>query len=322
MFGTRRPVKAMLAAAALTTTLGMVSAFSPVAFAQEATPSASPIVVCNSPGLPPGEPSASPVAEMGGMDMAAASPVAEPELVGTLADDATAQDVTGAALNVVACLQESPELGLALLTPNFLKETFGTDNPYDVIASGQFDATDMFGNFTTGDVYTYEDGSVSVDVQYDQGEYQVVGERWFFTGAPGSWLLDSLEPITPDVEGDTAVVGVNLTEYAFEFNIASIVESEVVMLHVINAGAEAHEIVIFRASDTVTVDAITADAESALADAEFIGALQVPNPGEQADLALVGLEPGKYIAVCFLPDANGTPHFQEGMIAEFEILGL
>lgn len=316
---THRRLRAMVAAAALTTSLGLISAVAPVANAQDATPSA-PIVVCNSPGLPPGEPSAAtPAGDMGGMIMA--SPVAEEELNGTIADEATTAEATAAAQNVVNCSIDSPELFLALMSPNFLLEQFGTENPYDVLAAGGLEEI-AFGDFSTGAVYTYEDGSVSVDVQYDQTDYQVVGERWFFTGAPGSWVLDSLAPITPDVDGDTAVVGVTLSDYAFEFNVAQIVQPEVLMLHLMNAGAEPHEMVIFRGSDTVTVDNVIADAEGTLSTAEFIGALEVPTPGEQADLALVGLEPGKYVVVCFITDANGTPHFLEGMVGEFEILGL
>lgn len=311
----------MVAAAALTTSLGLISAISPVAYAQDATPSA-PIVVCNSPGLPPGEPSASPAAGMGDMDMAApaASPVVE-EQAGTVADETTTAEATAAAQNVVACSIDSTELFLALMSGDFLLQQFGTDNPYDVLASGALEGF-SFGDFSTGAVYTYPDGSVSVDVQYLQSQYQVVGERWFFTGAPGSWVLDSLSPITPNIDGDTAVVGVTLSDYAFEFNVAQIVQPEVLMLHLINGGAEAHEMVIFRGSDTVTVDNVVADAEGTLSTAEFIGALEVPVPGQQADLALVGLEPGKYVVVCFIPDANGTPHFLEGMVGEFEILGL
>jgi hypothetical protein len=317
---TQRRLRAMVAAAALTTSLGLISAIAPVAHAQDATPSA-PIVVCNSPGLAPGEPSAAatPADDMGGMVMA--SPVAEEVLNGTIADETTAAEATAAAQNVVACSIDSPELFLALMSGDFLLQQFGTDNPYDILAAGGLEGI-SFGEFSTGAVYTYEDGSVSVDVQYMQSEYQVVGERWFFTGAPGSWVLDSLSPITPDVDGDTAVVGVTLSDYAFEFNIASIVQPEVLMLHLVNSGAEPHEMVIFRGSDTVTVDNVIADAEGTLSSAEFIGALEVPTPGEYGDLALVGLEPGKYVAVCFITDANGVPHYLEGMVAEFEIIGL
>ncbi len=304
MFRNRRPVKAMFAAAALTTTLGLVSVLSPVASAQEASPAAAPITVCNSPGLAAGEAAASPAA-----DAVAASPVAAP--VGTPADEATTEEVTNAALNLVACFKESPELGLGLVSTNFLTQVYGTDDAQAVLASGAAaTGPDSFANFETGDVFTYEDGSVSIDVQYDRLTYQVVGERLYFTGAPGSWVADGVEPITPDVDGDTAVVGVNITDEAVEFNIASIVESEVVMLHLINAGTQDHELVIFRGSDTLTVDAVTADS-TLLQDAEAVGALKVA-PGAQADMALVGLEPGKYLAV----DTTN------GVVVEFEILGL
>ena len=59
-----------------------------------------------------------------------------------------------------------------------------------------------------------------------------------------------------------------------------------------------------------------------LSTAEFIGVLYLGTPGEQGDLALVGLEPGKYIAICGIPSPDGTPHYMNRMIAEFEIVGV
>ncbi len=68
-------------------------------------------------------------------------------------------------------------------------------------------------------------------------------------------------------------MGVNLVDYGFEFNVSSIVETEVLMLHAINAGAEPHEIVVLREPEGLTMDQITADPESVLSTAEFIGVL-------------------------------------------------
>ena len=115
-----------------------------------------------------------------------------------------------------------------------------------------------FQDFSAGNSYSYADGRVGVDVQYKQGAYQVVGERWFLVNDGGTWKLTAITPITPTVEGDTTVVGVNLVDYGFEFNVSSIVETEVLMLHAINAGAEPHEIVVLREPEGMTLDQITA----------------------------------------------------------------
>lgn len=309
---TQRTVGAAITAAALSMSLGAISVVTPAASAQQATPDT--IVVCNSPGLPAGEPSAA---------MTVASPVASPAAapVGMTADETTAADAVAAAQNIANCLTDSPELGLALVTPNLIQQKWGTDNPYNVIDAGIIDDI-TFDGFTTGDVFAYPDGSVSVDVQYTQGAYQIVGERWFLVGAPGDWQLDSTSPITPDTEGDTAVVGVNIDGDTLTFNATQIVETEVVMLHLINVNTTLHDIHVYRESDTVTLDAVTAD-PSILADAELVGSLEVPaNAGDQADLTLLGLEPGKYIAVGYTTDGAGGEQAVGASATEFEILGL
>lgn len=311
---TQRTARAAIAAAALSMSLGGILAITPGVSAQQATPST--IVVCNSPGLPEDGASA-PTADMAASP--AASPVAAP--VGVAADETTATDAIAAVQNIAACLTDSPNLGLALVTPNLIEQKWGTDNPQNVIDAGVIDDI-TFDGLTTGAVFAYPDGSVSVDVQYTQGAYQVIGERWFLTGAPGDWKLNSTSPVTPETDGDTAVVGVNIDGETLTFNATQIVETEVVMLHLINVNTELHDVHIYRQSDTVTLDAVTAD-PSILADAELVGSLEVPvNAGEQADLTLLGLEPGKYLAVGYTTDGTGGEQPVGASVTEFEILGL
>jgi len=333
-------LRTALAAVALSASMGFMAVGAPMATAQDATPAASPTAECVAPELPPGTPTppdASPEAAMEGMDMGTpaadvaspaadtASPVAEAspaaEEVGTALSGADAEEATAAANNLAACVAADPAKALALMTPEFLLENFGTGNPYDVLAMGGLEGL-VFEDFAVGNSYAYADGRIGVDVQYKQGPYQVVGERWFLVNDGGTWKLASLSPNTPTVEGDTTVVGVNLVDYGFEFNVSSIVETEVLMLHAINAGAEPHEIAVIREPEGMTLDQITADPESVLSTAEFIGVLVLDTPGQQGDLALVGLEPGKYIAICGFTTADGTPHYMKGMIAEFEIVGV
>lgn len=331
----RTGLRPVIAAAALTVSMGLMAAIAPAATAQDATPQPSPTAECVAPELPPGTPTpieASPEAAMEGHDMGTpmpaaeaspaveASPIAE-EQVGTPLEGADADAAVAAVNNLVACVEADASKALALMSPQFLLEQFGTENPYDVLAMGGLEGL-TFEDFTTGQAYSYPDGQISVDVQYKQGAYQVVGERWFLINDGGVWKLNALTPLTPTVEGDTTVVGVNLVDYGFEFNVSSIVQPEVLMLHAINAGAEAHEIVIFREPEGMSFDEISADPETALSTAEFIGVLYLGEPGQQGDLALVGLEPGKYVAICGVQTADGTPHYMKGMIAEFEIVGV
>ncbi len=320
-------VRSALAAAAVTASMGLMAVTAPVATAQDATP--APMAECVAPELPPGTPTpmdmASPEAmpEMPPM----ASPEAEVERVGNPADEATAAEVTAAAQNIAACVNSGNYEGAAaLLTPDFMMSEFGTGNPYDVAAAFE-EFGFSFANFTTGAVYAYEDGSVSVDVQYNESQYQVTGERWYLVQDGEYWMLSGTDSVTPIVDGDTAVVGVSLTDYAFTFNVASVVQPEVLMFQVRNDGTEPHELVLFRMPEGAeTAEDVTAMLEedpegSFMAEDAFIGAT-FAMPGEQSNLTLVGLEPGKYVAICFIPGPDGEPHYAHGMIAEFEVLGL
>ncbi len=86
-----------------------------------------------------------------------------------------------------------------------------------------------------------EDGSVSVEAV----QYKLVGVSGLLASAGSSpapraaWVLDAFSSITADVDGDTAVVGViPLSDYACSnCNVSQIVQPEVLMLHLMNAGA-------------------------------------------------------------------------------------
>jgi hypothetical protein len=306
---------------ALLVALSLTGSHLAVASAQEASP--SPTGTCEAPALPPGTPSAavqeeaSPEAEMPEM---AASPVEEATPVppvGTPADEATAAEATAAAQNVVACIESGDfESAAALMTPEFILGTFGYSTPYDLLAAGDLEGS-TFANFTTDNVQTYDDGSISVDVTYMQTEYQFVAERWWFVQDEGFWKINALQSLQPQPEGDTAVLGVNMTEYAFEPNAPSVEAQPVVIFHGVNAGAEPHEMIVVQLPEGVTVEQLLAD-ESLFDQVQFYG-FGFAEPGQQTDVALVGLDPGVYTLLCFVTAPDGEPHAAKGMFVEIEV---
>jgi plastocyanin len=306
---------------ALLVALSLIGSHLAVASAQEASPSPS-MGTCEAPALPPGTPSAavqeeaSPEAEAP-MEASPAEEATPVEPVGTPADEATAAEATAAAQNLVACIESGNlEGAVALMTPAFILGTFGYENPYDLLAAGDLEGT-TFGNFTTDNVQTYDDGSVSVDVTYLQTEYQFTAERWFLVQDEGVWKIDRLVAQRPEPEGDTAVLGVNMTEYAFEPNAPSVEAQDVVMFHGVNAGAEPHEMIILQLPEGVTVEQLLAD-ESLFEQVEFYG-FAFFEPGQQGDVALIGLDPGVYTLVCFVTAPDGQPHAAHGMYVDIEV---
>lgn len=302
--------------------------------AQEATPEASPVAAeCVAPDLPPGTPTpeeamaspeaqditdlASPVAET-----EAAAPAEEP--VGTPAEGADADAIIAAANGLIACVNGGDVEGAAaLMTTDFMMSEFETGNPYDVI---MFLEGFSFGDATVENPQTYEDGRVSVDVSYMGSPYQLAGETWFLVQDGEFWKIDESALYTPAYDGDSAIVGVQLTEeegedgsitYAITPNAPSVVQPEVLLLHGVNAGTENHEIVVLKLPEGADPLGLL-DGTIAETDVEFIGQITLA-PGEEGDMVLMGVPAGVYTLVCFFPGPDGAPHAANGMVAPFEV---
>lgn len=308
--------------AAMSVSFGRVG----VATAQDASP--SPTGTCDAPTLPPGTPTpqevpGSPVASPAAVETqaageataeATAQAVEVPQA--TPADESTTATVTAAAQNIANCANSGNYEGLAaLFTTNFLQEQFGSTNPYDAVQNLQ---GFMIKNPSFANVASYADGSVSVDTSYLESEYQFVTERWFLVQEGGYWKINSLVPQSPAPEGDTTVLGYDLTEYAFTAEGAgSTPEFPVLMIHGNNMGKEAHEILVLKLPEGMTVDQLLAD-ESLFNKVEFIGQISL-EPGQLGDMALINLPAGKYTLVCFFTAPDGKSHASKGMVGEFEV---
>lgn len=301
--------------------------------AQDATPSA---VECVAPDLPPGGPTpeeemmASPEAgDMGDMDMASPEAAAEeeaaPEMVGTAAEGETADAILGAATDAFNCVAAGDFEGLAaLMTTDFIMNMFGTDNPYD---AALFMEGTVWSDFTATNPMTYEDGSVSADVSYMSSPYQLSTERWHFVQDGDVWKINGLAYTASTTELDSAVVGATFTEtaaddgtitYAFELSRPAATESPALIFHLVNAGTEVHEFVMVQLPEGADPAGLL-DGSIAEEDVKFVGVIAPLAPGEDADMTLIGLEPGVYTIVCFFPDAAGVPHIVNGMVTQFEV---
>lgn len=88
-----------------------------------------------------------------------------------------------------------------------------------------------------------------------------------------------------------------------------------------NDGAEAHEIALFRNPDDVPLEELFELGPVGIKDAvDMVGTL-ISGPGLPADQELtVTLTPGEYEVVCFIPAADGRPHFERGMHRTLEVL--
>jgi uncharacterized cupredoxin-like copper-binding protein len=282
-----------------------------VALAQDASPAASPSGTCAPGTMSTGM--ATPT------DMA--TPTAEP--TGSEADEATTAAAQAFVDNAKACASDEQALA-SLVTPNLVKQLGGYDSIDAALKDGFFSDA-PFGNATTGTVTSYDDGSVGIEVMYMQTEYQAVQEEWILVQENGEWKLNNIHPESAQVDGDSAAVGMTLTEngdgtYSIVPNAPSVVATDAIIFQAINpdTNKEHHMLAVFQVPDGMTAADVAAGKVKE-EDTTFIGGVFDVAPGSSQDLTLVNLPAGKYVIACFIPGPDGTPHAMNGMVLDFEV---
>jgi hypothetical protein len=122
----------------------------------------------------------------------------------------------------------------------------------------------------------------------------------------------------------SAELDVDGVDYGFE-GLPEEVDAGRVAIRFTNATEhdEPHELVLFRRMDGVTEsveELLALPEEEAFSKVEMKGVVFADAPGSEAT-TMVDLEPGSYIALCFIPiggGEDGPPHFTGGMVAEFD----
>lgn len=122
---------------------------------------------------------------------------------------------------------------------------------------------------------------------------------------------------------------VTAVDYDFE-GVPETLDAGQTVFSFTNHGDEGHEMILFRRKDGVEEGweaILELDEEESMQRVDFVTAAFAPS-GEAASAA-AELSPGEYAMVCFIPvgtDASGEqvgdgpPHFQEGMLATFEVV--
>lgn len=132
---------------------------------------------------------------------------------------------------------------------------------------------------------------------------------------------DPYPPEANEVDPDATRVDVVASEYTFEF------EKEVpagkTSFVLTNAGNEVHFIAFSRLlEDTTLEEALAFEGDPVEAglveDAEYDSGLAAPG-GEDEEAVTVDLEAGNWVALCFIPGPDGTPHAFTGMAVPFTV---
>jgi hypothetical protein len=103
----------------------------------------------------------------------------------------------------------------------------------------------------------------------------------------------------------------------YKFDAPEQVPSGMMTVHLIDNGSEMHHVAFVKLNESKTV----ADIEQAMKTpgpmpkwAVDHGGVNPPHPGGGMTSTTQTLEPGNYALICFIPSADGTPHFAKGMV--------
>jgi Copper binding proteins, plastocyanin/azurin family len=126
---------------------------------------------------------------------------------------------------------------------------------------------------------------------------------------------DALPPgATKEKEDGAQQVTVAAREYSFD--LPADIKAGRTTFTLDNQGQEAHVLVVFKLAEGATLDQAMQSESGEGVDTSWSS--DIAARGEKEALTF-DLEPGHYGLVCFIPDANGQPHFMLGMQKEFTV---
>jgi hypothetical protein len=121
-----------------------------------------------------------------------------------------------------------------------------------------------------------------------------------------------MQPVAAAKPNEMTVVA---TDY--KFDAPDQVPSGMMTVHLVDNGSEMHHVAFIKLNDEKTM----ADVEQAMKTqgpmptwAVDHGGVNPPRPGGGMASATQMLEPGNYALLCFVPSADGMPHFAKGMV--------
>lgn len=107
----------------------------------------------------------------------------------------------------------------------------------------------------------------------------------------------------------------------FDFPMPSQVKAGEQVWQIFNEGSQPHEVNLIKLAEGKTVEDVQAFMHTPNGAPPFssIGGFQAITPGQSGWLNL-DLEPGNYVALCFVPNSEtGKPHIEHGMILPFRV---
>ncbi|MDX1600588.1 MAG: hypothetical protein R3191_03630 [Anaerolineales bacterium] len=127
-------------------------------------------------------------------------------------------------------------------------------------------------------------------------------------------ILSACGAAAPEIQE----VSYTATEYSFEGPAE--IEAGLTRIRLDNEGQELHHAQLIRLGEGMTMDDLGAAMQEGRVpeSISWQGGASVAVPGGGVS-AVVDLEPGSYVLLCVIPDSEGTPHAQHGMVMPVQV---
>ena len=139
----------------------------------------------------------------------------------------------------------------------------------------------------------------------------------------GTWLVDYTGMRKLSNTGDGQVVEVTMSDFAFQPQAPPIQRNKRLVLRMRNSGAQPHMVGIWLVPEGSQLIKLIEATDVMPPGVQRIVNSQVFAAGDEGDIVVNdGLKPGRYMLTCFLSDITSpilTPHYDLGMLSEFEI---
>jgi hypothetical protein len=279
------------------------------AMAQDASPAAA---VCEAPPLVVGAPAGS-----------EASPAALGEDAVPAPDDISAAATAGLQ-NIISCIGSGDWDRLSvLMTPNMMLFLTGGTDPAAVPETMTGVAPVEMVNI--GEVTVDSAGRAGVPIVYggllnEPGAQ--VAEIWYLVEEDGYWKIDGIQATAfPDeLYPDATVLEIQMVDFAFALSENSIPAGPVILrfsntsfTHQGHVGAT-----LTLTEGNTSESIIEGDVLPEYQVTSFLHAIYL-EPGLTGDIYVADLAPGFYTIACDVTTPDGTPHWQLGMVTQFNV---
>jgi uncharacterized cupredoxin-like copper-binding protein len=260
---------------------------------------------------------------------AVSTPVATPVESAPDPAERLTEELTVVAESLAACLSEGDaETVTQLAAERYLGQLFGSSVPFsrDEYVAIASELTPI-----PVRIVSLEDVAPSGDDRATALVTQVIGNQlqraeWTFEPAPSgerragenTWRLAAERQQPVSAPPGAMPIDVEIGDRSFTLDEKTVSGSDVILSGT-NDSDEDHEMLVLRlAPGYTTADLLRASGPDLPREATFVGAATV-TAGNEGDLVLVDLEPGRYTLVCLFPDPEGIPHLAQGMEATFTV---